>query len=362
MKKSALILVSFVLLLFMMTGCSSSAPSPSGEFSGSPSSSGGKQEINLLIWTEYMPQEVLDGFEAETGIRVNIKTFSSIADMYAMVKSAAPGTYDVIDAAGFYVQTMRDEGLIAKLDHTLIPNLSNLFEEYANRAEDPGNEYTIPYQGAGAFICVNPALYEKEITKYEDLFDPDLENSLVLINDFRAIIGTVNLMLGFDFSETDPAKLAQTKDKLMELKPNVKLLDSDSPKSAMLSGETSVGLIYNGEIAIAHEENPDLKIIYPEEGQYFGFDSLAITEASSNKEAAHRFLNYVLDAEVSKVISQAFPYLNPNKAALQLMDDEYKNDGTKNIPPSVIAKGFSPEDLEADILQIYNDIWTEFTK
>ncbi|WRS27223.1 spermidine/putrescine ABC transporter substrate-binding protein [Oscillospiraceae bacterium MB08-C2-2] len=360
MKKLTSVLLALALLL--LAGCGSATPASSAGTGTSSAASGKKQEINLFIWTEYMPQEVLDNFEAETGIHVNMKTFSSLADMYAMVKSAAPGTYDVIDVAGFYAKTMADEGLISKLDQAQIPNMSNLFEAYMKRTEDPGNVYTIPYQGAGTFICVNPALYSKPISSYEDLFDPALANSMVVINDFRAIIGTINLMLGFDFSETDPAKLEQTKEKLLSLKPNIKLLDSDSPKSAMLSGETSVGLIYNGEIAIAHEENPEIQIIYPAEGQYFGFDSLAITEASQNKEAAHKFLNYVLDAQTSKIISENFPYLNPNQAALELMDEEYKNNGTKNIPPEVIAKGYSPEDLDAATLDIYNDIWTEFTK
>jgi spermidine/putrescine-binding protein len=71
-----------------------------------------KPEISLFIWSEYMPQEILDEFEAEHGIKVNITTFGSIADMYAKVKSAPSGTYDIIDAASFYIKRLTDEGLI----------------------------------------------------------------------------------------------------------------------------------------------------------------------------------------------------------------------------------------------------------
>ncbi len=345
MKKAAALILALTMVLGAAAGCSGGAP----------------KSINLFIWTEYMPQSVLDGFEKETGVKVNMTTFSSIADMYAKVKSSPAGTYDVVDSAEIYVDKMSKEGLLEKLNYDNIPNKKNLDPSYMGPWYDTTNTYSLPYLGGVAALCYNKSLVSNAPTSYADLFDPQYNDSIVMIDDYRVIIGCINEMLGFDYNETDPAKLAQTEAKLMELKPNIRLLDSDSPKTSMINGEAKVGLIYSAEIAIAMEENPDIQVVYPKEGQYLFLDSLCVAKGSKNKDLAEKFINYVLDPKVSKSISEAFPYSNPNKAAMALMDDSYKNNPVKNIPSDVIAKGFITRDL-GTTTETYNDIWTKFTE
>jgi spermidine/putrescine-binding protein len=349
MKKVIAIVLCAVTLVSVLAGCAKK-------------SSGPVAEISVFIWSEYLPQSVLDNFQKEYNVKVNMETFSSIADMYAKVKSAPAGTYDVIDAADFYIQRLSSEGFLEELNYTNLPNSKNIEPGYLGRYFDPDNKYSLPYLGGVATLCVNTARVTKPITSYADIFDPEFANSIVIIDDFRVIIGAVNVTLGFDYNETDPAKLAQTESKLMELKPNVKLLDSDSPKTAMINGETTLGLIYSAEIAIAMDENPDIEVVYPAEGQYLFFDSLCVAKGSKNKEWGEKFINYILDPEVSKGIVEVFPYTDPNKAAVALMDSSYLDNAAKNVPADAIDKGLTPTDLDAASLQIYNDIWTKFTK
>ncbi|MFA9381642.1 MAG: PotD/PotF family extracellular solute-binding protein [Acetanaerobacterium sp.] len=347
MKRLISVMLAAMLMLGILSGCAGSKATP---------------EISIFIWTEYLPQSVLDKFEEEYDVKVNMTTFSSIADMYAKVKSAPTGTYDVVDVAELYIEKMGSEGLLEPLDFENIPNVSNISSGYLKPWYDPENTYSVPYLGGVASICVNTEKVSGEITSYEDLFDPQFENSLVLIDDFRVIIGAVNVMLGFDYNETDPAKLEQTRAKLMELKPNVKLLDSDSPKTAMISGETTAGIIYSAEIAIANEENPDVEIVFPKEGQYLFLDSLCVAKDSKNKELAEKLINFILEPEISKMITEAFPYTNPNSAAMELMDEAFRANPAKNIPNEAIEKGLGVRDLDSDALEIYNDIWTQFTE
>jgi len=344
-RKIAALVLALTMVLGVTAGCSGSS----------------KKSINLFIWTEYMPQSVLDGFEKETGVKVNITTFSSIADMYAKVKSSPAGTYDVVDSAEIYVDKMSKEGLLEKINYKNVPNMKNIDPSYLAPWYDPDNTYSIPYLGGVVAMCYNKSLVDTAPTSYADLFDPQYKDSLVMVDDYRVIIGSINEMLGFDYNETDPDKLAQTEAKLMELKPNIRLLDSDSPKTAMINGEAKVGLIYSAEIAIAMEENPDIQVVFPTEGQYLFLDSLCVAKGSKNQALAEKFINYVLDPQVSKTISEAFPYSNPNAAAMALMDDAYKNNPVKNIASDVIAKGFITKDL-GSATETYNDIWTKFTE
>jgi spermidine/putrescine transport system permease protein len=342
-KMSAMILAMIAGLCISFAGCSS------------------KKELNLFIWTEYIPQSVLDAFQAKYGVKVNITTFSSIADMYAKVKSSPKGTYDVVDVAERYIEIMGKEDLLEKLDFNNIPNIQNVTPSFLKQWYDPANTYSVPYLGGVSTLCYNKKKVPEGISSYEDLFKPRFRNSVVMIKDFQVIIGMVNVMLGFDYNETDPAKLRKTRAKLMELKPNVKLLDSDSPKTALISGEASVGMIYSAEIALAMAENKDIQIVFPKKGQYLFLDSLCISKSTKNKEMAEKFINFVLEAQTGKMIIEAFPYTSPNAAALKLMDEKFRANPAKNIPESAIKKGLGLKDLGKTV-DVYNDIWTEFTK
>jgi spermidine/putrescine-binding protein len=320
-----------------------------------------KKEINLFIWTEYMPQSVLDAFQKEYGVKVNITTFSSISDMYAKVKSSPKGTFDVVDVAERYIEIMGKEDLLEKLDYANIPNVKNVTPSFLKQWYDPSNTYSMPYLGGVATLCYNSKKVPEGISSYEDLFKPKFKNSVVMIKDFQVIIGMVNVMLGYDYNETDPAKLAKTRAKLMELKPNVKLLDSDSPKTALISGEASVGMIYSAEIALAMAEKPEIKIAFPKQGQYLFLDSLCVAKGTKNKELAEKFINFVLEAKTGKTIIESFPYTSPNAEAMKLMDESFRSNPAKNIPSDAIKRGLGVRDLGKTV-DLYNDIWTAFTK
>jgi spermidine/putrescine-binding protein len=320
-------------------------------------------EISIFIWSEYLPQTVLDKFQERYNVKVNMSLYTSDAEMYAKVKGSPKGTYDVIDVGGdFYIIKLKEEGYLAKLNHANIPNIRFISPDSLGKYYDPNNDYSVPYMGVVATLCYNINMVQTPVFSYIDLYRPEFKNSLVLPDDYRLVIGSINLMLGYDFNERDPAKLALTQEKLIELKPNVKLLDSDSPKTAMISGETSAGLMYSGEIAIAMEENPDIKIVFPPEGQYYGFDSLCVAEGAKNKEWAEKLINFILEPEISKMISDMFPYANPNMEAVKILGETYLNNPAKNIPSDALARSQTTTDLDNETLSLYNDIWTQFTK
>ncbi len=350
MKRMKKILV-FVLLgvfLFSFTGC------------GKGGSNG---TLNLFIWTEYIPDSVIEGFEKETGIKVQMQTYSSNEEMLAKVQGSTAGTYDVVCPSDYMVENMISSDLLQELDQTKFTNMGNMDSAYLNPSYDPGNKYSIPYLGGAGVICYNkvsvPA--DADFTTYGELFEPAYENNLVVLDDFRAIIGVTALSMGYDMNETDETKLGEIKDKLLTLKPNIKNLDSDSPKTSMITGETMAGLFWSGEAAIALEEDEDLAVAYPKEGMYLFFDNLCILKDAKNSENAYKFIDYVMKAEVNKEIVSEFPYLNPNKAGYDLMDEAYKTNPAIAIPAEEIAKGYYVQNIGKTV-DIYSEMWAEFTK
>jgi spermidine/putrescine transport system permease protein len=106
---------------------------------------------------------------------------------------------------------------------------------------DPGNKYSVPYMWGNGVIAVNTKMVPGDITSYSDLWDSKFMNSLVVLDDERAIIGLALKKLGYSVNETDPARLEQARQELLKLKPNIKKYDSDSPSSLLIKGEAAAG-------------------------------------------------------------------------------------------------------------------------
>lgn len=348
-KKLICMVMTMMLTASMLAGCGAS----------SKTASGSAGQLNVFVWTEYVPDSVFKKFESETGIKVNVSTYSSNEDMLAKVKSEAAGTYDIVLPSDYMVKSMIAQNMLEKLDQTKLTNLGNIGSQYLNADYDPGNVYSVPYQGGVAAIAVNTSVVKKEITGYADLFDPSLKNSLVVLDDYRAVIGMTERSMGLSMNETDKTKLAKVSDQLMKLKDNVKLYDSDSPKSALISGDCSAGFAWSAEIALAMEENPDIKVVYPKEGAYLFMDNWCITKGAKNYDAAMQFINFMLDSESAQMVSKEFPYLCPNTKAVAAMGSDYTDNPAKNPPADVIASGEYLEDLDSDTLSIYNDMWNK---
>lgn len=338
------------LAVGMLTGC------------GSSGDVGKNGELNVFVWTEYVPDSVFEKFEEETGIKVNVSTYSSNEDMLSKVKSESEGTYDVVLPSDYMIELMISQGMLEELDQEALTDLSNIGDAYLNPSYDPGNVYSVPYQGGVAAIAVNTSKIKKEITSYDDLFDPELKGQMVVLDDYRAVIGMTARSMGYSMNETDPAILSQIEEKLLTLKDNICLFDSDSPKSALISGDASIGMIWSAEIALSMEENPDIEVVYPEEGPYVFMDNWAILKGCKNYDGAMQFINFMLDSESAQMVSEEFPYLCPNTVAVEAMGSEYSDNQAKNPPADVIASGEYVKNLDNDTLEIYNEMWTKLKK
>lgn len=352
MKRKRIVCVALSLMLVLslagFTGC------------GKKSASNG--ELNIFTWTEYVPESVVEDFEKEYGIKVNWTTFSSNEDMLAKVKTESAGTYDIVQPSDYMVEQMIAQDMLMELDKDVITNIENIDSAYIDPSYDPGNKYSVPYQGGVAAIAVNTDKVSKEITSYDDLFSEDLKGSIVALDDYRAVIGMTARSMGYSMNETDTDKLAKIEEKLLKLKDNVKVYDSDSPKNSLISGDCTVGYCWAAEIALAQEENPAIKIVFPKEGPYVFMDNWAVLKTAKNSENAMKFINYMLDSETSQKVSEKFPYLNPNAKAVEALGDEYKSNEAKNPPADVIASGEYVSNLDTDTLAIYDAMWTKLKK
>ena len=225
----------------------------------------------------------------------------------------------VVIPSDYMVVVMVKLGLLEPLDTAQLPNLTNIDPQYLNPYYDPGNKYTVPYMWGTTALAYNKANVPFEPKRWADLWDPAFENKLVLLDDSREVPGMALQVLGFDKNSTNPDELEQAKQKLIELKPNILLFNSDDPETPLITGEAWAGLVYNGNAALGHKEDAGIEYICPEEGCGVWFDNLAIPVGAPHKDAALAFMNHVLEPAESVLITAEFPYSNPNKAALDYL-------------------------------------------
>ncbi|MET4025685.1 spermidine/putrescine transport system substrate-binding protein [Marinobacter sp. MBR-99] len=330
------------LLAVGLTGCSSEDP----------------KVLNLYNWSEYMPQEVLDRFTEETGIQVVYTTYDSNEAMYARLKlldeSAA---YDLAVPSTYYVSKMRQEDLLMPIDRSKIEGFGNLDDDLVNLDIDPDNQYSIPYLWGTTGIAVDTDDVEGEVTAWADLWDERFQGRVMLTNDMREVFHVGLRVLGYSGNSTDPEEIEQAYEKLAELMPSVRTFNSDAPRMPYLEGEADVGMIWNGEAVMGKETMPSLEYVYPQEGIIAWLDSFVIPKNARNPEAAHQFISFVLQPEISALISEDIGYATPNQAARDLLDESVANDRTSYPTDEDMENAEFQADIGDDALQIYARYW-----
>ena len=131
MKKKLAMLLAATMLATLFTGCGAGGKEDKGE-------------LNLYTWDGMFPQEILDGFEKETGIRINYSNFDYDEDMLAKLEETKGGDYDLVIADDYIIELAIQEGLVQKLDTSRISSYDNLNPVFMSQFYDPQNEYTVP--------------------------------------------------------------------------------------------------------------------------------------------------------------------------------------------------------------------------
>jgi spermidine/putrescine transport system permease protein len=156
----------------------------------------------------------------------------------------------------------------------------------------------------------------------------------VALDDSREMVSWALAFLHLPTNDITTQTLARVRPVLARWLPQIKVFDSDSPKTALLAGDVDLGIVWSGEGAILYRDNPGkFRWVLPREGSHRFIDSLAIPKTCVHKAEAERFMNYILRPEVSKRISDAFPYTNPNLEARKLLS-QAQRDNPASYPPA----------------------------
>jgi spermidine/putrescine-binding protein len=328
------------------------------------------QKKSLVIYTfeEMLPQEIFDDFTRETGVEVILKTFEYNEEMLIALEMAGGGEYDLVIADDYIVDFAIGEGLAQKLNKRLLPNLKNVNPFYQHQFYDPRDEYTIPYGAGIQTLVYNPAKLRFDISGFSDLWNPALRKRLGITANYRVINGMILKTMGSSYNETNPEVISAAGEKLLQLAPNVRIIHDMDLDELIVAGDIDVALMYTDQVFKSLIQDPDLKMVYPKEGIGFGIMPAFIPVNAPNPEAAHWFLNAVMEPRRGArcfeylgyycTFAASEPYINPKYQPYLLLPTEERNGRKVNKFGNYEVMLNLPEEAEA----AHARIWDAFNK
>jgi spermidine/putrescine transport system substrate-binding protein len=314
--------------------------------------------VNLAIWSNYVSPELLKEFEAKTGIKVQVSNYSSNEELLAKLQAGATG-YDVAVPSDYMVSVMAHMQLIHELDHSKLPNSKSLDPKLLKKEFDPQNKFSVPYDWGTTGIAVNRALYKGRITGWKDLFEsPELKGKFTLLDDVRETLGAALKSQGYSLNTKNEEELKKAKELLVKLRSRVKGFTSE-PMMPLVNGETAVAHAYMSDALQARRESGGkIEYIIPVEGATLWIDNLVIPKGAPNLEAAHAFINFLLEPKSNASTVQAVLVAPANKDTFALLPKEIQSNPALFPSEDVMKKLEMIHDL-GDSLAAWDRIWTE---
>ena len=285
----------------------------------SPDLSG--QSLVISNWEGYMPEDLPERFEEATGVSVTVANHATNEEIVTTLTASDNPGIDVAFVSGQFAQALGEFGVLEPLDHAQIPNLANLYPEATELAYDPGNVVSAPYAWGTTGLCYRGDLIDTP-TSWNDLLDPaeDVAGKTTMLATERWLMLPAQKALGFSVNTTDEAEMEQVKDVLSATKDTLLAYDDTTFYARLVTGEAVLVEAWDGWCNYGIIDDPNIGFVVPEEGSDLWTDTMVILESSENKEAAHAFIDYILDPEVHTWVVENILYKVPNQAAMEAID------------------------------------------
>ena len=342
----------------------------------SASSSGHRARVlNVYNWTDYIAPEALAKFESETGIKVNYDVFDSNEVLETKLLTGHTG-YDVVVPTDYYLQRQAKAGVLLQLDHEKLPNLKNIDPLVLRQLQtlDPGNRYGVPYTSVITGIGFNvdkvrAALGDVPIDSWAVIFDPKNAAKLkscgfTLLDQEAEVIFSGKVWLGLDTTSEDLGDLERTEAMLTRIRPYVRYFHSSQYINDLANGETCIALSWSGDILQARDrareagKGVNIAFSVPREGALRSFDMLAIPADAPHPDDAHRFINYLLRADVAAGFTEFRKYPTGNLASQPLVSKELLDDPIIYPSPEVVARLLPHRSESLAYARYANRAWT----
>ena len=335
------------------------------------------ETVRVYNWSDYIDESLLDKFEEETGIELVYDVFDSNEVLETKMLAGGSG-YDVVVPSGTFLQRQITAGAFQPLDASKLPNLENMWDVVSSRTEqyDPDNAHSINYMWGTTGIGVNlgkvkEALGEDApVDSWDLVFDPANMEKLAdcgvhFLDAPAEMIPAALNYIGEDPNSHDPDVIAKAEEVFMPVRPYIQKFHSSEYINALANGDVCVAVGWSGDILQARDRAAEaengVEVAYnaPSEGAQMWFDQMAIPVDAPNPEGAHKFLNFIMDAENMAAASNYVYYANGNKASQEHLVEDVIGDPAIYPSEAALNNLFTTTPYPPKVQRVVTRLWTK---
>ena len=337
----------------------------------------GAEEVRVYNWSDYIDEELLAKFETETGIKLIYDVFDSNEVLETKLLAGGSG-YDVVVPTGTFLQRQIMAGAFQKLDMSKLPNHANMWDVVAKRTAqyDPDNAYSINYMwgttGIGANVGKVTEILgaDAPLDSWELVFNPANMEKLAgcgvhFLDAPAEMIPAALKYIGEDPNSHDPKVIAKAEAVYAAVRPYIQKFHSSEYINALANGDICVAVGWSGDVLQARdraaEADNGVEIAYnaPSEGAQMWFDQMAIPVDAPNVDAAHKFLNFIMDAQNMAAASNYVYYANGNKASQEFLAEDVIGDPAIYPSAAALDNLFTTTPYDAKVQRVVTRLWTK---
>ena len=324
--------------------------------------------VNVCSWGEYIDEDLIDEFEAQTGIRVNYQTAESNEALYSLLSNGG-ADYDVVVPSDYMISQLIEEGMLEELDYSQIPNFEKISDRFKNLPYDPENKYTVPYTWGTVGIIYNESLVDEEIHSWSALYDDKYAGQVLLINNSRDAFGIALKYLGYSMNTTDEDEIREAYELVRDAYERGIFQGKvmDEVFQTMEGGNASFATYYAGDYLSMLENNEDLRFVVPDEGSNWFVDAMCVLKDAPNYENALKWINFIASTDSNLRNMDYIWYASPNEEALELYPQWYEEQYGEELDPEIYSIMAAPQEvldrcemyvcLPKATRALYNELW-----
>ncbi len=308
-----------------------------------------QEVLNIYIFGNYIPNEVINQFVRETGVKVNVVECENNENLITKINTSPNFDCDVATFSSYFLPVILPK--LQQLDYEKLDNLK-IHPYFMDEKINPSYLYNLPFCWGTTGIIINSKYFNQaHIKNWNDLWLPKYRNQLMILNDMRELFSTVLISLGYSVNDDDPEHLEEAYKKILKLIPNIRVINLECVPNVYIDEDVLIGTAWSGDFYLANKENKDLKFINPEPGFVLWYDSLVILQNAPHKENAYKFLNFINRPDiVEKILDNG--YYTTNEMFLRQIFSPNELD-------FLLKNGQLQYPLSANVKKIYEAYWNK---
>jgi putrescine transport system substrate-binding protein len=335
--------------------------------------------LNIYNWSDYIGDDLIKKFEAETGIKVRYDNFDNNEIVHAKLVAGKTG-YDIIVPSSNWAKLQIDGGLLQKLDKSKIPNLKNI--DPAINAQlskmDPGNDYLVDWLWGFTTIGINVDKVKAALGStpmpanvWELVFNPEYISKMKgcgvsFLDSATEVIPAALHYLGKPPFSKNPSDYTAAANVLKAVRPHVTLFSSSGYINDMANGSICLALGWSGDVNIARQRAIDgktgqnIQALIPANGGLLFFDTMVIPADAARPGNAYKFIDFMLRPENAAANTNKVFYPNAVIESKKHIRPEVANNPTVFLQAAELAKMVPPDALNNDLRRLMTRTYTSF--